>query len=448
MIRPLGRGSERPFFHAGDALIIFSPTPGGQPLGRCANGIIEFLGHFRRLTRTQRNTFIACFMGWSLDAFDFFILVFCVSALATHFQQKVSAVAEALFWTLAMRPVGAFAFGLMADRLGRRPTLMVNIISYSFFELASAFAPNFTIFLITRALFGIAMGGEWGVGAALAFETLPAEGRGFFSGLLQEGYVVGYLMAAIVYGTLFPILGWRGMFVIGALPAFLVIYIRSKVDESPAWLQGQVERKGERRLGKDIASHAGIFVFLVILMFAFNSFSHGTQDLYPTFLQKNLLLSPKTVSLIAIVYNVGALLGGIMFGTLSERIGRRRAIVIAAVLAIPIVPLWAYSHTVPVLALGGFLMQFMVQGAWGVIPAHLNELSPPAVRGTLPGFAYQLGNLLASRNGVIQARLAENRYAGSFPPVLAWTVVLVASLVAIVTAIGKERQGADLSSTH
>jgi SHS family lactate transporter-like MFS transporter len=408
---------------------------------------MEIFGRFRRLTAVQRNTFIACFLGWSLDAFDFFILVFCVSALATQFHAKVSEVSEGIFWTLAMRPVGAFLFGMMADKFGRRPTLMVDIIAYSVFELASAFAPSLKIFLITRALFGIAMGGEWGVGAALAFETLPAEGRGFFSGLLQEGYVVGYLIAAVVYGTLFPFIGWRGMFVIGALPAFLVIYIRTKVDESPAWLQGKVESRGERRLGKDIWPHAGIFVFLVVLMFAFNSFSHGTQDLYPTFLQKNLQLTPKTVSFIAIVYNLGALLGGILFGSLSERIGRRRAIVIAALLSIPVIPLWAYSKTVPLLALGGFLMQFMVQGAWGVIPAHLNELSPAAVRGTLPGFAYQLGNFVASRNAVIQAKVTESRYGGSYPPVLAWTVLLVASLVAIVSWSGRERRGADLSKT-
>jgi SHS family lactate transporter-like MFS transporter len=408
---------------------------------------MEFIGHFRRLTTAQRNTFVACFLGWSLDAFDFFILIFCVSALATQFQTRVSAITEAIFLTLAMRPVGAVLFGLMADRFGRRPTLMVDIVAYSVFELASAFAPSLKIFLIMRALFGIAMGGEWGVGAALAFETLPAEGRGFFSGLLQEGYVVGYLMAALVYGTLFPIFGWRGMFVIGALPAFLVIYIRTKVDESPAWLQGRGSRAKESHLGKDVWSHVGIFIFMVMLMFAFNSFSHGTQDLYPTFLQKNLQFTPKTVSFIAIVYNIGALLGGIFFGTWSERIGRRRAIVIAALLAIPMIPLWTYSHSVPMLALGGFLMQFMVQGAWGVIPAHLNELSPPGVRGTLPGFAYQVGNLFSSRNSVIQAKLAESRYGGSFPPVLAWTVLLVASLVAIVAWSGGERRGADLSKT-
>ena len=405
------------------------------------------MGRFRRLTPLQRKTFMACFLGWALDAFDFFILIFCISALATHFQTTVSTITEAIFLTLAMRPVGAFLFGLMADRFGRRPTLMVNVVVYTVFEVASAFAPTLTAFLVIRALFGIGMGGEWGVGAALAFETLPAERRGFFSGLLQEGYVVGYLAAALAYGMLFPIFGWRGMFVIVAVPAAVVLYMLSKADESPAWLLGRVQRPAKRSLGKDIASHTGLFFFLVVLMFAFNSFSHGTQDLYPTFLQKNLELSAKVVSVIAIVYNIGALLGGILFGTVSERMGRRRAIVIAAVLAIPVIPLWAYSRTVPWLAAGGFFMQFMVQGAWGVIPAHLNELSPPSVRGTLPGFAYQLGNLLSSRNAVIQARVAETRFAGSFPPVLAWTVVLVASLVVIVTLSGRERRGADLSNT-
>ena len=320
---------------------------------------------------------------------------------------------KAIAWTLAMRPVGAFLFGMMADRFGRRVTLMVDIIAYSVFELGSAFAPSLKSLLIMRALFGVAMGGEWGVGAALAFETLPAEGRGFFSGLLQEGYAVGYLMASLVYGTVFRFVGWRGMFVIGALPAFLVIYIRTKVDESPAWLHGQVSKKAESRLGKDVVTYFGTFVLLVVLMFAFNSFSHGSQDLYPKFLQSDHHFTPQIVGLIAVIANIGALLGGNCFGTWSEKIGRRRAIVIAALLTIPVIPLWAYSHTVPMLALGGFVMQFMVQGAWGVIPAHLNELSPPAVRGTFPGFAYQLGNFLSSWNIEIQSRVAKQRYRGS-----------------------------------
>ena len=408
---------------------------------------MSFLGNFRRLTSVQRNTFIACFLGWSLDAFDFFILIFCVSAIATEFHTKVSAIAEAIFLTLAMRPVGAFLFGLMADRFGRRPTLMLDIVAYSVFELASAFAPSLKVFLIMRACFGIAMGGEWGVGAALAFETLPTEKRGFFSGLLQEGYVVGYLLAALAYWKIFPLVGWRGMFVVGALPAFLIIYIRTKVEESPAWLTGRVSRDAERNLGKDIGTYLGSFLFLVLLMFAFNSFSHGTQDLYPTFLQKDHGFSPKTVGEVAIIFNVGALLGGILFGTWSEHIGRRKAIVIAALLTIPLIPVWAFSHTAPMLAIGGFAMQFMVQGAWGVIPAHLNELSPPAVRATFPGFAYQLGNFFASRNSVIQAKLAEQHYGGRYAPILAWTCLIVAILVVIVTMSGKEAKGADLSDT-
>ncbi len=408
---------------------------------------MEFLGHFRRLTPVQRNTFIACFLGWSLDAFDFFILTFCVSAIATQFQAKVSAVVAAITWTLAMRPVGAFLFGTMADRFGRRVTLMIDIIAYSVFELGSAFAPSLKTLIIMRALFGVAMGGEWGVGAALAFETLPAEARGFFSGLLQEGYAVGYLIAALTYSTVFRFVGWRGMFIIGALPAFLVIYIRTKVDESPAWLQGRVSRKAEIHIGKDILTYTGTFLFLVLLMFSFNSFSHGTQDLYPTFIQKDNHYTPQTVGLIAIVANIGALVGGIVFGTWSEKIGRRRAIVIAALLTIPVIPLWAFSHTVAMLALGGFLMQFMVQGAWGVIPAHLNELSPPGVRGTFPGLAYQLGNFLSSWNIRIQARAVEQRFGGVFAPVMAWTVLIVATLLAVVTGVGHERRGADLSTT-
>jgi SHS family lactate transporter-like MFS transporter len=410
---------------------------------------MSFLRPLKDLTPVQRNTFIACFLGWSLDAFDFFILIFCVSAIGADFHTKVSTVAEAIFFTLAMRPVGAFIFGVMADKFGRRPTLMIDIICFSVFELGSAFAPSLHVFLIMRALFGIAMGGEWGVGAALAFETLPKEGRGIFSGLLQEGYVVGYLFAALVYGTLFSYVGWRGMFVIGALPAFLVIYIRTKVDESPAWLEGRerAKIKTKSHIWRDVLTFASSFLFLILLMFAFNSFSHGTQDVYPTFLDKNHGFSPKIVGFIAIVYNIGALLGGVTFGAWSEKIGRRKAIVIAALCAIPCFPLWAYANSVVMLALGGFLMQFMVQGAWGVVPAHLNELSPPAVRGTFPGLAYQLGNLLSSRNSVIQAKLAEERYGGSFAPVLTWTVVIIASLVAVVTWFGGEKKGADLSST-
>lgn len=395
----------------------------------------------------QRNTFFAAFLGWSLDAFDFFTVIFCVTAIATEFNAKVSGVTEAIFVTLAMRPVGAFLFGMMADRFGRRVTLMVDIIAYSIFELASAFAPSLKVFIILRAFFGIAMGGEWGVGSALAFETLPAKGRGFFSGFLQEGYTFGYLLAALVYGTLFTLIGWRGMFMVGALPAFLVLYIRSKVDESPAWVQGQAAKKTEPFRITSFLPYIGSLAFLVVLMAAFNSFSHGTEDLLPTFFQKNRGFSPHTVGLIGVLSSAGGMLGGITFGALSERWGRRCAIATAAILTIPVIPLWVYSHSVRALTAGNFLMRFLVQGAWGVVPAHLNELSPPAVRGTFPGLAYQLGNLISSRNVVVQAKLVEGRFKGSYPPMFAWTVVIVASAVALLATIGREKKGCDLSGT-
>jgi SHS family lactate transporter-like MFS transporter len=414
---------------------------------RDTGATMKFIEHFRGLTPVQRNTFVACFLGWSLDAFDFFILIFCVNALAAHFHVKVSEIMEASFWTLAMRPVGAFLFGMMADRFGRRPTLMVDIILYSVFELSSAFAPSLKIFILSRALFGIAMGGEWGVGAALAFETLPAKGRGFFSGILQEGYIVGNLAASLVYGILFQFVGWRGMFVIGALPALLVIYIRTKVDESPAWVQGKSANRAKVRLGREIYASLGKFLFLVALMTAFNAYSHGAQDLYPTFLEKNLHFTPHVVGTIGTVISIGGLLGGICFGGWSERIGRRKAIVVASLISLLAIYPWVYATSAPVLAVGGFLMLFTLQGAWGVIPAHLNELSPPAVRGMFPGLSYQLGNLLASRLSVLQARAAEQHFSGRFSPVLAWTIAAVVVAIVALTSLGPEKRGIEMLDT-
>ena len=415
---------------------------------------MTILRQLRSLTSVQRNTFAACFLGWSLDALDFFLLTVCLSAIAAEFRVGTEAVAESIFWTLVMRPVGALLFGLMAERVGRRPTLMLNVIAFSGFELASAFAPTLHSFLICRALFGIAMGGVWGVGAALALETLPPKNRGFFSGLLQEGYVVGNLLAAALYGLLFPHLhgtgmftAWRVMFMIGALPALLAFYLQYKVEESPAWLAART-RAAERsnqpnRTSKvrELLTYLPSFLFVIILMTAFTSFSHGTQDLYPTFLQKDHALAPGTVGLVVVIANIGALLGGICCGTLSERLGRKRAIIVSALLALPMIPLWAWSHTAVTLAIGGFLMQFTVQGAWGVIPAHLNELAPAPVRAIFPGLAYQLGNLLSSRNSVFQAAFAKRYSGGMLAVALSGTVVIVALLVAGLTALGSEAKG-------
>jgi SHS family lactate transporter-like MFS transporter len=399
---------------------------------------------FAELSARQRHTFVASLAGWALDAFDFFLFVFAVHAIADEFHTGIRAVAQGIFWTLAMRPVGALLFGYLAERYGRRPILMVNVVSYSLCELASAAAPSLTVLLVMRGVFGVAMGGEWGIGAALALETLPARSRGFFSGLLQEGYVLGFLLASIVFKLFFDRIGWRGMFVVGAAPALLVLYIRRTVDESPAWLAGRTApRATAAQVRAAVVRHLPTFGFLVLLMTCFNALSHGSQDLYPTFLQVQHGFDASTTGTIAIVFNVGALCGGVFFGALSQRVGRRRAIALAALLALPVIPFWAYSTGPAGFALGAFVMQFMVQGAWGVVPAHLNELSPPAVRAVLPGFAYQLGNLAMARMAPFQAGLAESR-GGNYALVLSATIGVAATVLALVTLAGREDRAAAL----
>jgi SHS family lactate transporter-like MFS transporter len=384
----------------------------------------------------QRHVVAASFLGWSLDAFDFFLLVFVIKDIAQEFNTQISNVTYALTLTLAMRPVGAFLFGRAADRWGRRPTLMVNVLLYSIIEFASAFSPNLTTLLVLRAIYGVAMGGEWGVGASLAMESIPPHARGFVSGLLQSGYPTGYFLASIVYGALFLYIGWRGMFMVGVVPALLVFYIRRSVPESPSWAPSS--RKDDTL--QVLKSHWRLGIYAVALMTAFNFFSHGTQDLYPTFLEVQHGLDTHTVSVIAVIYNIGAVVGGILFGSLSERFGRRRMIVIAALLALPLLPLWAFSSSVVWLAVGAFLMQVMVQGAWGVIPVHLNELSPDQARGTFPGFVYQLGNLIASVNAPLQAGIATS-YGGDYGFALALVAGTVAIVIAVLTALGVEAKG-------
>ena len=402
------------------------------------------LGYFRLLTRPQLHAYLAALGGWSLDALDFFVFVFCLKSISGEFQTDVKAVSEGIFLTLACRPLGALAFGWLAEKYGRRPILMLNVVSYSAVQLATAFAPDLTTLLALRALFGFAMGGEWGVGAALALETLPAKGRGFFSGLLQEGYVIGYLVASVLFATLFDHIGWRGMFLISSASALLVLYIRFGVQESPAWVAGAApQRPSGALIWGAVRDYVPTLLYLVLLMACFNAFSHGSQDMYPTFLQVQHGFSAATTGRIAIVMNLGALTGGICFGALSERLGRRRTIALAALLSLPMIPLWAYSHTAVVLALGGFLMQFMVQGAWGIVPAHLNELSPPAVRAVLPGFAYQLGNLAMAKMAPIQSGFAES-HGGDYASILAWTIAVVAATLIVVTMLGPERRSAEL----
>jgi SHS family lactate transporter-like MFS transporter len=435
----------------------------------------------RGLSRHQWAAVSASFLGWTLDAFDFFLMVFMFRAIATEFHADIPAVAIASTLTLAARPFGALVFGMMADRYGRRPILITNVLLYSMLELGSAFAPTLAVLLILRALFGFAMGGVWGVGASLALESIPPKTRGVISGVLQVGYATGYLLASAVFFFLFDRIGWRGMFIVGATPAILAVFIQFAVRESPAFEAERHQRTTRGPLflfGLGAAAlvvavgpavfgalvkisilnwiyfidvplalaglwffrkHWKMALYVVALMTAFNFASHGTQDLYPTFLQKGLRFDTHTTGILTAIGNLGAIGGGIFFGAWSERLGRRRGIVIAALLSLLVVPLWAFSHTAAMLGLGAFAMQFMIQGAWGVIPVHLNELAPPEARGAFPGYAYQVGNLLASGNAVWQAQIAEAHH-DNYGLALAVVAVVGAVAVAALTILGPERR--------
>src|SRR5216110_1788926 len=406
---------------------------------------MEALRLFKSLNRTQRNTFIACFLGWTLDALDFFLLTFVLGPVAHDFGRTIPQVTFAITLTLMMRPLGAFIFGWLGDRFGRRIPLMIDIVFYSVVELLTAFAPNFATFLFLRALFGIGMGGEWGLGASLAMESLPTHARGLFSGILQQGYAIGYLLAALVYWIVFPHFGWRGLFIAGALPAFLVIYIRARVPESPVWQRERARQKPRMKMSIFIRQHGPLFIYAALLMTAFNYMSHGTQDLYATYLEKQRGFDVNAKSMIAIVYAIGAICGGTVVGFLSQRWGRRRLIILSAAFGMLLIPLWIFAPSTALLIMGGFLIQFMVQGAWGVVPVHLNELSPPEFRGTFPGLAYQLGNFAAAYAAQQQAWLAERFRLANGQPNYALTMALVEAIVFLVViflaAIGREERG-------
>ena len=388
-------------------------------------------------TPAARHAVAGSFLGWTLDAFDFFILTFVLPDIATQFHVGIPAIAVALTVTLALRPVGAFIFGRLADHYGRKHVFCLNIALYSVFGFATAFAPNLLGFLVIRGIFGVAMGGIWGVGASLAFESIPAKARGFVSGLMQAGYSTGYLFAALAFGFFYALVGWRGLFMIGALPAlFLILYIQLCVTEAPGWQVARVKAAGTFAVLRD---HWKLAIYGIVLMTAFTFFSHGTQDVYPVFLQKQHGFDHATVSTIAVIYNIGAILGGILFGSLSQRFGRRRTIIAAALLALPVTALWAFSTTALMLGVGAFAMQFFVQGAWGVVPAQLNELSPPGARGTFPGTVYQLGNLIASSNAILQTTIAANS-GGNYAVALASVAVCAALAISLTVWLGPEAQ--------
>lgn len=379
---------------------------------------------------------LAGFLGWTLDAFDFFVVVFLIDTLAHQFGVPKKDIVRTLMATLAMRPVGAVLFGLLADRYGRRIPLMANVLYFSLVEILCGFSPNYTFFLVMRALFGIGMGGEWGVGASLAMEAAPVRWRGILSGILQSGYSIGYLLAALAARFLLPAWGWRAMFWAGAVPALLALYIRAKVPESEAWKENRADSTGA--VLRAVATEWKRFAYLVVLMTFMMFLSHGTQDLYPDFLQSIHRVSAAVRANVAIIYNVGAIVGAIAFGHFSQVAGRRKSMVSALGLSLLVIPMWAFGAKLSVLIAGAFLMQAGVSGAWGVIPVHLNELSADAARGLMPGLAYQLGILFASSTNSLEYALQER--VGYARAIASFEVVTIFTL-AILLWFGSEAHG-------
>jgi SHS family lactate transporter-like MFS transporter len=384
----------------------------------------------------QAHAVAASFLGWTLDAFDFFVVVFLFDTLAAHFHVPKEAIVGTLFWTLLMRPIGAVIFGLLADRYGRRGPLMANVIFFSVVELLCGFAPNFTFFLVLRTIYGIGMGGEWGIGASLAMETIESRWRGVLSGILQNGYAVGYLLAALTYRFAFPVWGWRAMFWLGGVPALLALYIRWNVPESKAWARHRAP--SFLALVEVVGRQWKLCLYLLLLMTFMMFLSHGTQDMYPDFLKSAHSASGRTASDITILGNIGAMVGGIIFGQFSERAGRRKSLVASLALALAVIPLWAFGSSLGVLAVGAFLMQVGVQGAWGIIPAHLSELSADSTRGLVPGLAYQMGIVLAAKTPVLEFRL--QKHVG-YNWALAGFEIVTIVVLAITILLGPERRG-------
>jgi MFS transporter, SHS family, lactate transporter len=391
-----------------------------------------------------RSAVIAGFSGWTLDAFDFFLVTFCLTAIAREFHKTDAQIALAITTTMLFRPVGGLVFGIAADRYGRRVPLMINIAFFAVAEIFTGLAPSYRTLILVRALFGVVMGGQWGAGTSLAMEQAPAGRRGLLSGFLQEGYAVGNILAGLAFFFLYGRLGWRPLFFLGSLPALLLLlFIRLRVKESEVWQKTKRESQKTKRESwskqfREAASHWKLLLYFVAFMTMMICTAHGTQDMYPTFLQRYWHFSFTRRSGITTFAGLGAILGGIILGHLSDRWGRRRTIAGSLLFGLLIIPVWAFAPNQVLLVSSAFLLQFAVQGAFGIIPAHLAELAPNSARAFLPGFAYQSAGVLAGSLVYLEALFAEKT---SYPTAMALTASSVFLLAAIMALLGKERRG-------
>lgn len=397
----------------------------------------------------QWRTLLASWAGWVLDAFDFTLVLLVLGDIAKAFGVGLVAMGIVLTGTLIGRLFGGILSGVWADRVGRRTPLMISILAYSLFELLSGFAPTYIVFLIFRFLFGIGMGGEWAAGTSLAMESWPKRSRGIASGFLQGGWPVGYLLATIVYGIVFPVWGWRALFFIGAAPALLVLFIRSRVKESPVWLEShrQLQREG-RRPGLSLLRlfhrdtmattlHASAVMGAMLFSYA------AISSFWPTFLSSTLHLSVSDKTLFLILLNLGSLAGYWTAGWISERAGRRPTLVGFALLSACFIPLYVLTTVRTLVMIGGILMGAIGIGLWGVVPAYLTERFPTSIRGVGPSTAFHIGAVLGSFTPTLQALLVRNGLTLAHS--MGVTILAAALILAALVFFGPEPRGREFA---
>ncbi|KIJ08149.1 hypothetical protein PAXINDRAFT_89314 [Paxillus involutus ATCC 200175] len=425
-----------------------------------STGVIPAL---RGLTWLQWAQFLSGWIAWTYDALDFFSVALTVNLLSKQFNQQVSAITTAITLTLLFRSLGAVIFGVLSDRFGRKWPLVCNLLLCSSLSLGTSFVTTFPQFLAVRSLFGVAMGGVWGLASSTALENLPVELRGLGSGIVQQGYALGYLIAAIINLTVVPYSShsWRCLFWTASSVSFTTAIVRACIPESAVFLRAKaIEReKGSNTTQKTkiflretkemLKTHWKLCIYAVLLMAGFNFMSHGSQDLYPTYLESSKGFSSHSATIATIIGNCGAISGGAIAGYTSQYIGRRLTIVICVLLVGSFIPLWIIPTSFAGLAAGAFCVQFGVQGAWGVIPIQLAEMSPPAFRATFPGVAYQLGNMISAASAQIEATGAKHiretvivdgkpTSVADYATVQGIFIGVVAAFVIVVTILGPE----------
>jgi len=402
-------------------------------------------------TRDQWNAYIAAWLGWTLDAFDFTIFLLIMVPIAKEFDVPLTAVTAVFTITLWMRLVGATAAGWMADRMGRKAPLMISILWYSLCNFIAGFSPTFAFLFFFRALLGIGMGAEWPAGAALAMESWPARSRGFMSGILQGSWGLGFALSSVAYGFLFDLIGWRGLLWIGILPALAVVWIRYYVKEPTVWVENKrIQRESKAEVKAPLFSifkRGVLFNTLTACLWMGSAFCvyYSIWALFSTYLQKELNWTPLMVATPLFWANIVVFAGSALWGLVSDKWGRRPGIIVPATLAILVTPLYLWT-TDPIYIVGGFILQGIFGGSiYGQNPSYLSERFPTEVRATASGFVYHQGAIWGGLIAPVLTYMAVQMNMGFAMPMMISTMLFLV-IVVLAVLLGPETRGKRLTA--